>query len=58
MEVPRLGVQSGATAAGLRHSHSKAGSEPHLQATPQLIATPDPTPTEHGHGLNLQPHGS
>ena len=31
-----------ATAAGLHHSHSNAGSEPHLQTTPQLTATPDP----------------
>ena len=31
-----------ATAAGLHHSHSNAGSQPHLQATPQLMATPDP----------------
>ena len=32
----------GATAAGLCHSHSNAGSEPHLQPTPQLTATLDP----------------
>ena len=31
----------GAVAAGLRQSHSNAGSEPHLQPTPQLTATPD-----------------
>ena len=30
-----------AAAAGLRHSHSNAGSEPRLQPTPQLMATPD-----------------
>ena len=30
----------GAVAAGLRHSHSNAGSEPHLQ--PQLTAMSDP----------------
>ena len=29
-------------AAGLHHSHSNVGSEPHLGATPQLMATPDP----------------
>ena len=34
--------RSGAVAAGLHHSHSNAGSEPHLQLTPQLKATPDP----------------
>ena len=32
----------GAVAASLRHSHSNSGSEPHLQPTPQLTATPDP----------------
>ena len=32
----------GAVAAGLHHSHSHAGSEACLQATPQLMATPDP----------------
>ena len=32
----------GAEAAGLYHSHSNLGSEPHLQPTPQLMATPDP----------------
>ena len=32
----------GATAAGLHHSHSNAGSDPRLQPTPQLTATQDP----------------
>ena len=32
----------GAVAIGLCHSHSNAGSELHLQPTPQLMATPDP----------------
>ena len=32
----------GATAVGLYHSHSNAGSELRLQPTPQLTATPDP----------------
>ena len=31
-----------AVAASLRQSHSNAGSEPRLQPTPQLTATPDP----------------
>ena len=31
----------GAVAAGLCQSHSNAGSEPRLQPTPQLTATPD-----------------
>ena len=32
----------GATATGLRQSPINAGSEPHLQTTPQLTAMPDP----------------
>ena len=32
----------GAAAAGLYHSHSDAGPEPHLGPTPQLTAMPDP----------------
>ena len=31
-----------AVAAGLRQSHSNAGSKPRLQPTPQPTATPDP----------------
>ena len=34
--------QVGAVAAGLHHSCSNAGSEPHLRPTPQLTAMPDP----------------
>ena len=48
----------GTTAASLHHRHSHARSEPHLQPTPQPTATLDPSPTERGQGLNLQPHGS
>ena len=48
----------GAVATSLRQSHSNAGSEPRLQATPQLTATLDPQPTEQGQGPNLQLHGS
>ena len=33
--------QIGAVATGLCQSHSNAGSEPRLQPTPQLTATPD-----------------
>ena len=36
----------GAAAASLYHSHSNSGSELHLQPTPQLMATPDPQPSE------------
>ena len=32
----------GAVAASLRQSHSNSGSEPRLQPTPELTATPDP----------------
>ena len=32
----------GDVATGLHQSHSNAGSEPRLQPTPQLTATPDP----------------
>ena len=31
---------------GSNHSHSNAGSELCLRPTPQLMATPDPQPTE------------
>lgn len=44
--------QMRAAAAGLHHSHSNYGSEPYLQPMPQLVATPDPQPTEWAH-----PHG-
>ena len=40
MEVPRGRI--GAVAAGLLHSHSNAGSEPHLRPMLQLEAMPDP----------------
>ena len=42
MQVPRLGVEIGATAAGLYHSRSNVGSEPSLRPTPQLMTKPDP----------------
>ena len=32
----------GAVAANLQHSHSNAGSKPHLRPTPQLTETLDP----------------
>ena len=44
----------GAVAAGLCHSHSNSGSEPHPRPTAML----DPQSTEQGQGSNLQPHGS
>ena len=47
-----------AVAAGLCQSHNNVGSEPFLQPTPQLTATPDPQTTEQGQGYNPQPHGS
>ena len=48
----------GTSAAGLCHSQSNAGSKPRLPPTPQLMATPDPQPTERGQGSNLQRYGS
>ena len=45
-------------ATGPCQSHSNAGSQPRLQPTPQLTATPDCQPTEQGQGPNPQPHGS
>ena len=47
-----------AIASGLCYSHSNARSNPHLRPTPQVMAMPDPEPTEQGKGSNLQPHGS
>ena len=47
----------GAAAAGLRQSHSNAGSESCLRPTPQLTATLNPQPTERDQGSNLRPHG-
>ena len=46
----------GATATGLHHSHSNAGSKLCLQPTPQLMAMPDPGPTKRGQGSKLHPH--
>ena len=43
--------------AGLHHNHSNVGSDPCLQPTLQLMAMPEPRPTEQGQGLNLHPHG-
>lgn len=50
--------RTGAPAASRHYSHNNAGSEPHLQPTPQLVATPDPQPTERGQGSSPQPQGS
>ena len=49
--------QIGAVAPGLHHSHSNAGSEPCLRPTPQLMAMPDPQPTEQDRGSNPHPYG-
>ena len=46
------------TAASPCHSHSNAWSKPCLRPTPQLMAMPDPWPTERGQGWNLHPHAS
>ena len=47
----------GAAAADLHHSHSKTGSEPHLQPTSQLMATLDLQSSEQGQGSNPSSHG-
>ena len=47
-----------AVAAGLCQSHSNVGSKLGLQPTPELMAMPDPQPTEQGQGPNPQLHGS
>ena len=44
---------TGAVASLLRQSHSNTKSKPHLQ---QLVAMPDPYPTERGQGSNPRPH--
>ena len=48
----------GAVAASLQQRPSNAGLEPRLRPIPQLLASPDPQPTEQGQGSNPQPHGS
>ena len=49
--------QIGVVAAGLHHSHINVRSKLRLRHTPELMATPDPQPTEQGRGLNLRPQG-
>ena len=50
--------RNGAIAVGLCHSHSNAGSEPHLQPTRHLLATLNPKPSKQGQRSTPQPHGS
>ena len=42
IEVPKARGQISVVHAGLRHSHSNVGSEPHLGPKPQLMAMLDP----------------
>ena len=49
--------QIGPTATGLHHSQSNVGFKLHLRPTPQLMATPDPQPTEQSQESNSCPHG-
>ena len=44
--------QMGAVATGLCRNHSHTRSEQRLQPTPELMAIPDPLPTEQGQGSN------
>ena len=41
-----------AVAAGLRYSHSSAGSKPRLRPTPQLTSMSDPQPSERARDQN------
>ena len=58
MEVTRLGIESELKPPAYTRATATAGSEPRLQPTPQLMATPDSQPTEQGQGPNPPPHGS
>ena len=55
-ESSRAWGWAGATAVSLHHSHSSAGSKPHLQPMLQLAGMKDPYPTEQGQGSNLHLH--
>ena len=46
-----------AAAASVHHSHGNARSKPYLQPALQLMAMPDPKPTEQGQGSNPHPQG-
>ena len=47
---------NGSCSWGLHHSHGNTRSEPNLGASLQLVALPDPQPTERGQGSNLHLH--
>ena len=55
--ISQARVQIEAVVTGQHPSHSNVGSEPHLQPTPQVVASVDPRPTEGGQGSNPHPHG-
>ena len=57
MKVPRLGLESELQLLAYATAIATAGSEPHLRPMKQLVAMPDPEPSEQGQGLNLHPHG-
>ena len=54
MEVSRLGVESELQPPAYT---TATATEPCLRRTPQLMAMPDPWPTEPGQGSNPRPHG-
>ena len=58
MEIPRLGVKLEPQPLAYARATATRDLKPHLQPTPQLMATPDPLPMEQGQGSNLQPHCS
>ena len=43
--------------ASLCQSHNNPSAKIHLPPTPQIMATPDPQPTEWGQGSNSRPNG-
>ena len=57
MKIPSLGVELEPPLSACATAHSNSGSKPQLQPTPQLASTPDPLPTEQGHGSNPHLHG-
>ena len=58
LEVPRLGARSELQLPA--YATATATRDPSLVCDlhPQLMAMPDPLPTEQGQGSNLQPRGS
>ena len=58
MEVPRLGVESELQLLACTTATATQDLSHVCDLQPQLMATPEPQPTEQDQGSNLQPHGS